>query len=325
MTCQLTKMGKSAIGTGETSASDLFSELEQADSLLGDSEPLPEWMSEKVSLASWLEAVDTKPSDLVMESSLPLDPSKLDLGTSLEVPIPSEELLDTLIVDTRFAPQPPSPGEAQAPDLLALSPANSLFGDDASYSSPSPSPSIGSPVSPSSSNESPASPFELVQEPAASTNHGDVNLTTIDASELLKSIVQSPTITSGDIPLNINGASIEVRIVIEPPTCTAETPPAVEMETPKQKSRARPKVKSVSDPVIKKSKKRDQNKRAATRYRHKKRSEQEVLEDERDGLEKTNKDLNDKVDSISREIKYLKDLLAEVYKVKGEIKVMQKR
>ncbi len=299
-------------------------------------------MSEKVSLATWLEdAVDTKPSDLAMESSLPSDPTKMDLGSTLEEPIPSEQLLDTLVVDTRFAPQPPSPGENRAPDLLALSPANSLFGDDAWDSSSSQSSSIGSPVSPSASIDSPASPVELVQEPAISTatEVGGVNLTTIDANDLLQSIAQSSTLTSGDtIPLNINGASIEVRIVLEPPaaspTLDRSTPspaasesslPADILETPKQKSRARPKVKSVSDPTTRKTKKRDQNKRAATRYRQKKRSEQELLEEEREILEKTNKDLTEKVDSISREIKYLKDLLSEVYKVKGEIQVMRKK
>lgn len=283
----------------ETAAADLFKELEQ-DSLLGNADPLPEWMSEKVSLTSLLQVAETK-----TEPSLPSVPTKLDLdlATTTEAPIPAEELLNTLFVDTKFAPQPPSPGEAQAPDLLALSPASSLFTEDDLLAS-SPDNSIIA---------SPTSPVGQVLEPAA-LNLGGVSLSTIDLSEVIQ--IQSPTSPmSEETPMNVESFPIEVNVALEPP----------ESEPPKQKSRARPKVKSASDPVKRKSKKRDQNKRAATRYRQKKRGEFEALEDERDDLEKTNKELNDKVDSISREIKYLKDLLAEVYKVKGEIKVMRKK
>ena len=284
-------------------------------------------MSEKVSLTDWLEVADVRPSELLMEAPLPSGPEKTDLPTTPEIPLPMEELLNTLIVDTRYAPQPPSPGEAQAPDLLALSPASSLLTDDLSPSPSSPlSTSIGSPTAP-------ASPFEDLQEQVTLTNLADVTLSTIDASEVLQnfspsspanssgdisaapeSSLSSPSSSSGDIPLTLEGSSIQV-IVVEPP----------KKELPQPKSKARPKVKSVSDPVQKKSKKRDQNKRAATRYRQKKRGEMGQLEEERDSLEQTNKELHDKVDSISREIKYLKDLLAEVYKVKGEIKVLRKK
>jgi cyclic AMP-dependent transcription factor ATF-4 len=76
--------------------------------------------------------------------------------------------------------------------------------------------------------------------------------------------------------------------------------------------------------VIKKSKKRDQNKVAATRYRQKKRVEADTMMKEQIELEGKNKELKDKVESLTREIKYLKDLMAEVYKVKGELKILQK-
>ncbi|XP_023284817.1 cyclic AMP-dependent transcription factor ATF-4-like isoform X2 [Seriola lalandi dorsalis] len=78
-----------------------------------------------------------------------------------------------------------------------------------------------------------------------------------------------------------------------------------------------PRVKSVSGApkvVEKKLKKMEQNKTAATRYRQKKRVEQELLNSECEELEKKNNELAEKAESISREIQYLKDLMEEVRK-----------
>ncbi|XP_029358173.1 cyclic AMP-dependent transcription factor ATF-4 isoform X2 [Echeneis naucrates] len=77
------------------------------------------------------------------------------------------------------------------------------------------------------------------------------------------------------------------------------------------------KVKSVSGApkvVEKKLKKMEQNKTAATRYRQKKRVEQDQLNSECEELEKRNRELTEKAESISREIQYLKDLMEEVRK-----------
>ncbi|CAB1415890.1 unnamed protein product [Pleuronectes platessa] len=77
------------------------------------------------------------------------------------------------------------------------------------------------------------------------------------------------------------------------------------------------KVKSVSGApkvVEKKLKKMEQNKTAATRYRQKKRVENDLLSNECDELEKRNQELEEKAESISREIQYLKDLMEEVRK-----------
>lgn len=79
------------------------------------------------------------------------------------------------------------------------------------------------------------------------------------------------------------------------------------------------KVKSVGNkPVDKKLKKMEQNKTAATRYRQKKRAEQEALSGECMELEDKNKILKEKADSLAREIKYLKDLIEEVRKAKSK-------
>jgi len=66
-----------------------------------------------------------------------------------------------------------------------------------------------------------------------------------------------------------------------------------------------------------KLRKKQQNKDAATRYRQKKKEEQAVFDQECDELEARNVRLHDKVNSMTNEIQYLKDLLKEVYKAKG--------
>ncbi|XP_044877336.1 cyclic AMP-dependent transcription factor ATF-4-like, partial [Mauremys mutica] len=68
----------------------------------------------------------------------------------------------------------------------------------------------------------------------------------------------------------------------------------------------------------KKLKKMEQNKTAATRYRQKKRAEQEALSGECRELEQKNEALKEKADSLSKEIQYLKDLIEEVRKAKSK-------
>nr|XP_056701913.1 cyclic AMP-dependent transcription factor ATF-4 [Euleptes europaea] len=70
--------------------------------------------------------------------------------------------------------------------------------------------------------------------------------------------------------------------------------------------------------VDKKLKKMEQNKTAATRYRQKKRAEQEALSGECGELEQKNEALREKADSLSKEIQYLKDLIEEVRKAKSK-------
>ncbi|XP_044311140.1 cyclic AMP-dependent transcription factor ATF-4 [Varanus komodoensis] len=70
--------------------------------------------------------------------------------------------------------------------------------------------------------------------------------------------------------------------------------------------------------IDKKLKKMEQNKTAATRYRQKKRAEQEALSGECRELEQKNETLREKADSLSKEIQYLKDLIEEVRKAKGK-------
>lgn len=73
---------------------------------------------------------------------------------------------------------------------------------------------------------------------------------------------------------------------------------------------------TLKTPKTKKLKKMEQNKTAATRYRQKKRVEQESLVDEHTLLERKNLELTEKVESLAREIEYLKELMAEVHQAR---------
>nr|XP_033785397.1 cyclic AMP-dependent transcription factor ATF-4 [Geotrypetes seraphini] len=68
----------------------------------------------------------------------------------------------------------------------------------------------------------------------------------------------------------------------------------------------------------KKLKKMEQNKTAATRYRQKKRAEQDAISSECRQLEERNTTLKEKVDSLAKEICYLKDLIEEVRTAKNK-------
>jgi len=66
----------------------------------------------------------------------------------------------------------------------------------------------------------------------------------------------------------------------------------------------------------KKDRKKAQNKNAATRYRVKKRVEKESLQKQESRLSDKNKELKEKVESLQREILYMKELMNEIYKAK---------
>lgn len=83
-------------------------------------------------------------------------------------------------------------------------------------------------------------------------------------------------------------------------------------------SSSRPKPYSRNDD--RRSRKKEQNKNAATRYRQKKKAEIEVLLNEEQALRKRHVDLGDKCSDLQREIRYLKGLMRDLFKAKGLIK-----
>ncbi|XP_068606999.1 cyclic AMP-dependent transcription factor ATF-4 [Brachionichthys hirsutus] len=113
-------------------------------------------------------------------------------------------------------------------------------------------------------------------------------------------------------------SSSSARPPSPPPAGSSRTKPYSKAESGAAPPSAKtPRVKSVSGVpkvVEKKLKKMEQNKTAATRYRQKKRVEQEQQGSELDDLQKRNHELAEKAESIGREIQYLKDLMEEVRK-----------
>lgn len=80
----------------------------------------------------------------------------------------------------------------------------------------------------------------------------------------------------------------------------------------------RPKPYSRGDD--RRSRKKEQNKNAATRYRQKKKAEVEVLLGEEQQLRARHGELDSKCADLQREIRYLKSLMRDLFKAKGLIK-----
>lgn len=68
------------------------------------------------------------------------------------------------------------------------------------------------------------------------------------------------------------------------------------------------------------SRKKEQNKNAATRYRQKKKAEVEVLLTEEHKLRQRHSEIGDQCSDLQREIRYLKGLMRDLFKAKGLIK-----
>lgn len=92
----------------------------------------------------------------------------------------------------------------------------------------------------------------------------------------------------------------------------------VKTRTVKKKSCKDSRASPYDQPVEyeKKDRKRVQNKNAATRYRVKKRSEKESLFEQEKRLGDKNQQLKEKVESLRREISYMKELMHEIQKAK---------
>ncbi|XP_033729379.1 cyclic AMP-dependent transcription factor ATF-4-like [Pecten maximus] len=119
------------------------------------------------------------------------------------------------------------------------------------------------------------------------------------------------SVEQGDDPDYVPGHSDDI---ISPPKSKSSSSKAKKAST--SRIRAEP-YEIPTEGLSKKERKKIQNRNAAIRYREKKRGEKVNVKTEEEVLFETNKNLHDKVDSISREIKYMKDLMTEVFKAKG--------
>lgn len=116
------------------------------------------------------------------------------------------------------------------------------------------------------------------------------------------------------------------EVALSAPIVTS-TPEVIRVCAPQKSCRSRPypeptacphfpsgsgKVRQTVKSKGKKLKKMEQNKTAATRYRQKKKLEKVGLLEEQTILERKNVELKEKVESIAREMEYLKELMEEV-------------
>ncbi|KAI1884521.1 hypothetical protein AGOR_G00227230 [Albula goreensis] len=287
------------------------------DSLMGscDSDESPSSPDDLI--ASLESAVDLglDPLPLPGPDSLLFNPAAPEAELAIALPdLPAEPLPESQ-KELEIKSEPPSP--VPSPSLL-----------------PPPSPTftldLGSEVDVSESEKAP--PAEKVQVPSIVLSLSPSNIV------LLLAPKEEPTAAGAascsDPSESDSGVSSTSGSPRHSPCSSPSPPPMTGSSRTKPysaPSRPRPatetqaltgRVKSASDGgapkvVEKKLKKMEQNKTAATRYRQKKRAEQEALSTECSELEQRNQELTEKAESISKEIQYLKDLIEEVRKAKS--------
>lgn len=298
----------------------------------GDAFSGMDWMTEKIDLSDFdldsligscdLDEPPSSPEELLasLESQMDLDLAPLPFP-SASTPVPEELNLPPFPLDL-----PVEPEIQDEPVSVEIK------------SEPvSPAPAPSSPAPPS-----PAFTLELGSEVDISISELEKTTTKASSDNQTPSIVLSLSpahivvvLTTKEEPSLSNSSSDQSDSGIE---SVSGSPPRVQSPVPSPKfagaSRTKPYSKPDPDAVVniagkvkavsgtsktadKKLKKMEQNKTAATRYRQKKRVEQESLNAECSELENRNRELAEKADSISREIQYLKDLIEEVRSAKN--------
>lgn len=241
---------------------------------------------------------------------------------STSPPAEDSELFKELLAEIGVPPTSASPAENQSAEaLLAMSPVSSIGDPGSPVYQETMSQLVSEPSSPmvSGVDNAPVGNFEE-QALALLESMGCMEFTTNQEPSgtqvitiTLPMIEDQMTIQQQPIQPPDSPSSIDSSM----PASPEESPMPSPNPTPKR-TKSKPKLKNTS-PIEKKSRKRDQNKNAATRYRVKKRIETDAVEGELKGLENTNRELKDKAEGLEKEIKYLKDLLIEVRVLKGTI------
>jgi cyclic AMP-dependent transcription factor ATF-4 len=251
------------------------------------------------------------------------------------------------MADPESNTSPPNvPTQTLTPQFeIVLSPVENIQSDLQLHSETLLSPSIQANLSPSSSPVTTETVFEypVVSCPSPDPDT-EVELLPFDGYTLLSDVMigDNTTVTSVDESDNSCHLVEDGRFtllsdcVIDNSTMTSsddsDNSSRTEMMTPPPSSRKRRKATDSgpsnkrtrkSNPQrqsachqVKKERKRDQNKTAATRYRLKKRSEADVLSKEESLLLERNTELKSSVDKLANEIGYLKGLMREILAAK---------
>ncbi|XP_072539584.1 cyclic AMP-dependent transcription factor ATF-4 [Salminus brasiliensis] len=317
------KVGSDLLPFPWLSASEHSDAHVKADQKEGDAFSGMDWMTEKIDLSDFdldsligscdLDEPPSSPEELLasLESQMDLDLAPLPFPSSSSDP---EELgLPPLPLDLPL-PEPPAEPEVRPEPVSVeiksepLSPAFTLeLGSEVDISE------LEKAVSKASSDQ---------QTPSIVLSLSPAHIVVVLAPKEEVSVVSSSCADLSDSGIESVSGS--------PPRDPSPTPSPKPAGSSRTKPYSKPdpdagptvtsKVKTASGTpktADKKLKKMEQNKTAATRYRQKKRVEQESLNSECTELEKRNRELSEKADSISREIQYLKDLIEEVRSAKN--------
>ncbi|KAG7460097.1 hypothetical protein MATL_G00217530 [Megalops atlanticus] len=298
-----------------------------------------DWMAEKMDLSefdleSFMGSCDSdespsSPEDLIasLESDmdLELDPLRLpDPDALLFHPSDTHEELNITLPDLPTLPLP----EPQAELEVKSEPP-----------SPVPSPSLLPPPSPTFTldlgSEVDVSENEKAQAPriVLSLSPSKIVLLLAPKEEPISPTIAGAAGSAAPSECGSDSGYASSSPEHRPPSTPPPSPPTGSSRTKPYSTPAKPRpaleppamtgrVKSAADGgapkvVEKKLKKMEQNKTAATRYRQKKRAEQEALSVECAALEQRNRELTEKAESISKEIQYLTDLIEEVRKARS--------
>ncbi|KAM4716473.1 activating transcription factor 4b [Anableps anableps] len=305
-----------------------------------------EWMAERVDLSDFDLDSLIGPCSPVEDS--PNSPE--DLLASLDCPMELDSFpLPTLSDPEQSSPPPASfatvpsvsvPTAGSDPSVIAVDEPESLSGGQEVPSSPLLVPEPQEELEVKSEPGSSPCVVDSPSSPAFTLDLGsEVDISESEVKPIVASVVpQVPKIVLSLSPTRIVLVLTPQNDIGVTPTAAPCSPPA---SPPQKPSRSRPypdpkhktsppspsaasdEVKSVraaggterstlKAPKDKKQKKMEQNKTAATRYRQKKRAEQDALLVEHTQLERKNMELTEKAESMAREIEYLKELMEEV-------------
>ncbi|XP_070779800.1 activating transcription factor 4b [Enoplosus armatus] len=310
-----------------------------------------DWMAERVDLNEFdldsligpcgpTEESPNSPEDLLASLHCPME---LD---SLPMPTLSTPVLSSLhSASLPSIPPPPPPTLCAAPSVITVDEPESYIEEQ---DVPSPPLFVPDPQEELEIKSEPASPdpsSHLVDSPSSPAYTLDLG-SEVDVSESeVKPVVASIIPQVPRIVLSLSPTRIVLVLAPKDEVAITTTSGIAHSSPPPKSSGSRPypepkykasppspsatsvKVKSpggaggnerahLKAPKAKKLKKMEQNKTAATRYRQKKRAEQESLSGEYALLERKNMELTEKAESMAREIEYLKELMEEVRRAK---------
>ncbi|XP_043956668.1 activating transcription factor 4b [Gambusia affinis] len=290
-----------------------------------------DWMAERVDLSDF--DLDSLIGSCSPVEDAPSSPE--DLLASLDCPME----LDSFPLPTLSSA--PSASFAHVPSVTAVGESESLTGGQEVPSSPllvpEPQEELEVKSEPASPGPSPCV-VDSPSSPAFTLDLGsEVDISESEVKPVVASVVpQVPKIVLSLSPTRIVLVLTPKNGVGVTPAAAPRSPPASPPQKsprsrpyPDPKHRASPPPPSTDDlksglaasgterstskaPRDKKQKKMEQNKTAATRYRQKKRAEQDALLVEHAQLERKNVELTEKAESMAREIEYLKELMEEV-------------